>query len=502
MKIKGKFLFAALCLIVSCLVLGAVGAADVNDTATDSISDGNVAVADNSVDDSAADEISDVQTQESGNVIADSEDTETADSKGILKSGKDNTKLGYLYINGTQVEEFGQTPVYFTANEEYLLNFTDSGAKEGYYIMIDMEGTKNWQPETIEENRKYLPIGEEFYYNTTTGIFQFPLKLPMSCNGYHIIISEFNNKNSIINGEWGGQHIQVFLSKAQSSIAVDVDENQIPYINLTTASGSVIPNATVNYTVNGAEYNGTTDENGIIRLDNLTGSKFAITASYADNDNYVGSNITENIYIVDKIPERVETRIVSSDFKQTAVDSHNGEHGGYFTVNLTDADGNPLANKHVQIGFNGVIYNRTTDFNGVALLPINLASAGTYTFATAFLGDDNYKGSFAVNKITISKKPSKLTLTGNTAGKVNQVKTLTVRLTGKNALNSGYRNAVGKKITLKVNGKTYTAKTNSNGVATFKVKISKAGTYTISTSFAGDGTFSSKSLNSKITIRR
>ena len=61
--------------------------------------------------------------------------------------------------------------------------------------------------------------------------------------------------------------------------------------------------------------------------------------------------------------------------------------------------------------------------------------------------------------------------------------------------------SAGKKITMKINGKTYTAKTNANGQATFSLSITKKGKFTASVKFAGDKTYASASKSVKITIK-
>lgn len=59
----------------------------------------------------------------------------------------------------------------------------------------------------------------------------------------------------------------------------------------------------------------------------------------------------------------------------------------------------------------------------------------------------------------------------------------------------------GKKITLTVNGKTYTAKTDAKGVAKFSLKITKKGKYTAKIEFTGDNTYKASNKSVKITIR-
>ena len=63
----------------------------------------------------------------------------------------------------------------------------------------------------------------------------------------------------------------------------------------------------------------------------------------------------------------------------------------------------------------------------------------------------------------------------------------------------GYLGA-GKTLKLTIAGKTYTAKTDTNGKATFKVAITKKGSYNGTVKFAGDNTYkeSSKAISIKI----
>ena len=59
----------------------------------------------------------------------------------------------------------------------------------------------------------------------------------------------------------------------------------------------------------------------------------------------------------------------------------------------------------------------------------------------------------------------------------------------------------GKKIVFTVNGKKYTAKTNSKGVARVKVNLSKRKTYKFTVNFAGDNTFNKLSKQGKLVIK-
>uniref|UniRef100_UPI0026329E3B Ig-like domain-containing protein n=1 Tax=uncultured Methanobrevibacter sp. TaxID=253161 RepID=UPI0026329E3B len=190
------------------------------------------------------------------------------------------------------------------------------------------------------------------------------------------------------------------------------------------------------------------------------------------------------------------SEIICANMSTNAINVNlDGRNGEYFNFKLVDSDGNALANKPIVVGFNGHVYNYTTDENGSAKTQINLGVKGGYTFAISFLGDDEYNASFAVAKITVNPEPVKLTTAKKTYKASAKTKTLTATFkTSRGTAISG------KKITFTVNGKSYTASTNKKGIATVKVSLSKKGTYSFTAKFAGDERYKAVSVKSTIKI--
>ena len=195
--------------------------------------------------------------------------------------------------------------------------------------------------------------------------------------------------------------------------------------------------------------------------------------------------------------KQLEVTIEFDGLKTTTVNTAvDGKIGKNLTVTLKDQFGNALNNKSVQITLNNEVYDLFTDADGKVNVQLNIPKAGTYAATVTFIGDNSYVGQFKVAEVTVVKQKAKLT-----AGKKTykaKAKTKKLAATFKSAKGKAIK---GKKITFKVKGKTYTAKTNAKGVASVKVKITKKGKYTFTAKFAGDSTYKAISKSNKLIIK-
>lgn len=173
-----------------------------------------------------------------------------------------------------------------------------------------------------------------------------------------------------------------------------------------------------------------------------------------------------------------------------------GNRFGYFEVELMDENANRLSNKFIYISYNNAIYNLTTDSNGKVKLPVNINSYGIFNLLVSFLGDNDYSASFAPGKVTVNKQKASIS-TPNKSYYVNVNKYLTA--TFKDINGKLIKN---RKISFIISGKTYTAYTNSKGVAKVKVNVKVAKTYTVTVKFAGDNVYSPLSKTLKLYVKK
>ena len=167
-----------------------------------------------------------------------------------------------------------------------------------------------------------------------------------------------------------------------------------------------------------------------------------------------------------------------------------------FNMKLTDASGNALAKKTVTFTVNGINYQATTDSNGGATIMLALKDAKTYDLTVSFNGDEVYTSVTKTVKVKLNKEKTNVNAPKKTFKKSKKVKKVDITL--KDSKGKAISN---KKVTLKVNKKTYTAKTNKKGKATFNVKkLNKKGTEKYTVEFAGDTQYKACKKTGKIRI--
>ncbi|MDO5847999.1 MAG: Ig-like domain repeat protein [Methanobrevibacter sp.] len=255
-------------------------------------------------------------------------------------------------------------------------------------------------------------------------------------------------------------------------------------VTLLDAYGNPIANKAVTLTLNGTnfknlKYDRTTDTNGIANLPiGLNVGEYTIAASYG----------TESI--TNKISVNTPSYKLS-EYKDITMKQKDGTK---YTIKLTDEKGNPQTGKTITLYLNGanfknLKYDRTTDTNGIASLPIGL-NIGEYTITA------KYETQTATTKIKVLKPTAttyKLTEYKDITMKQKDGTKYTIKLTDEKG-----NPQTGKTITLYLNGANfknlkYDRTTDANGIANLPIGLN-VGEYTIT------AIYETQSITTKITV--
>ena len=172
----------------------------------------------------------------------------------------------------------------------------------------------------------------------------------------------------------------------------------------------------------------------------------------ADNSSFESELLSSNL------TSKIETKNLVKYYKNDS----------QFEFKVSYEDEKPVANASVLLNIAGKNYTKTTNDKGVGILKINL-KPGKYTITT------HYNGKSITNSIKVLSRvsASDVTSTYGTKTKFN------LKLLDKKG-----NPMKGQEVTFKVHGKTYSAKTNGQGIASLDLNLN-AGTYTIT--YSADG---------------
>ena len=289
--------------------------------------------------------------------------------------------------------------------------------------------------------------------------------------------------------DWGSEDQPVIpaAEAAASSITVkDIStaDKKIT-IELLDVNGEPQDGKVITYTINGgAAQTGVTDEDGLLTIDVTENG--VVTFTFAGDDKLKAAETSINF-----AGSAAKTNPIITAGAMTAT----AKIAKAYTVTLKDAAGNPIVGESVTFYFNGKTTTVKTDAKGQAKLSINVAAKGNYPITISYLGNDKNNAVVAVKNIKVKVQATKATFKKATL-KVKKAKK--VKFTLKDSKGKAIK---GKKITIKVNGKTFSAKTNAKGVAKVKVKVAKKGKFTAVAKFAGDNTYKKITKKAKFTVK-
>ena len=269
--------------------------------------------------------------------------------------------------------------------------------------------------------------------------------------------------------------------------------------------GDPIANAPITCTIGSANSTVTTLADGSFTVQVVDDEVSEI--SYAGNEGILPTSFSVTLKGISPAIVRTESRFNitgnSITIKGYAIDKKAGETGMTYATELLDINGNPISNVTIQFAINDKIHSRVTYENG-SFEPyvLNMLRAGRYTLAFSFGGNDQYNSTFAVVCVDLDKKPITIKASAKTykASAKTKKYTATLSTIAGSSADGKVHLRTGLKVTMDINGKSYTGSTNSKGQVSFNLQLTKKGTYNAKISYAGDQTYNSASKTVKITI--
>lgn len=256
----------------------------------------------------------------------------------------------------------------------------------------------------------------------------------------------------------------------------------------TSNSGAVFKNTSIVIKVNGVKKTVKTNNRGVFTL-KVTANRVGtnnVTVSYAGNS-YYKYNSTKTTFKVVKRASKVSV----AKIKQVAFSDKVVIKG-----NVTSNTGTKLKNVNVIVSVNGVKKTVKTNKYGVYTLRINATRVGTNNVTVTFKGNANYKAVTKKTTFKVVAKATKISITSIASVKVGKKAVIKGKFT---TLGGGIlKNSV---VTLKINGKKYTAKVNSKSVFTLNYKTNTVGTNNLTVTFAGNKNYKASSAKKSFIVK-
>ena len=301
-----------------------------------------------------------------------------------------------------------------------------------------------------------------------------------------LVVSNLKAGNYDVNVKYSGDNNYNPIEGTESFVvskitpAMDVTVDGIVFGGDLTVDVSLPADATgdVIITVNGVDYH-VAIENGKATgtIGGLAAGDYTVTVKYAGDDKYAAVDVTKGVNVAKAQPV---LGVVIADV----------DYGNGFVIEatLTGVNSAPLSG-NVIVTVNGKEYAvKVTDGKGIATG--DKLAAGTYAFAAAWAGDDNYNivtenGDFKVNKID-----SSVAVNVNNI-KVGEELTITVNVPS---------DATGD-VTVSVDGKEYNVAIE-NGKAVKTISGLKADDYTVTVKYAGDNNYNEATADAEFSVSK
>ena len=415
--------------------------------------------------------------------------------KSVVKGSANITYLPLIASDHVLKAVYGESQVFSTkeATVGYVVKPADSRITvRGSDGVVGSESTLT--ANVSSSNNQVINDGSVIFYDGDSQIGSASVRQGIATlsyvpafSGNRLISAQFVSDNYYSSKN----NVTVYIEKGKVQIAIadaDVCYDTLASVGIDVSSnGRPINEGTVKVYVNNQQIGNLNVVEGHVEFKYLPSSLEALNvdAVFDETSNYRSSNASK-VMTVNKLATKLEASAITEFYND----------GQYLVAALKDINGKAIGGERVSIDLDGVKY-LTTDANGQVKLPTAGLKPKTYNVAITFDGSDRYLKSTKNVNVIVKKATPKLKASKKTFKRKVKVKKYTITL--KNNVNKALAKV---KVTIKVKGKTFTAKTNSAGKATFKIKkLTKKGKYSATVTFKGDSCYNKVTKKVRIVIK-
>ena len=269
-------------------------------------------------------------------------------------------------------------PVIYYGDEKYkyaidVVNVTVLDNKENVTMEITVVPEEIYVGEnatitvTLPENATGIVSIGIWFVNVTDGVAVANFSSSIKGN-YTIPVIYFGDEN--YKYAYDTVNITVLSNKKDPQMNVTVDKDVILVRENTTVTVTLPEDATGKVSI-GTKIVNVTNGIAVANITSIITGKIPVPVIYYGDENYTMAAQYFNLTVKKEQSIIVTAPDVTKYYKGPE----------RFVVNVTDYQGNPLANKTVEIFINNVTYTRTTDENGTASMALGLNS-GVYNVTT------------------------------------------------------------------------------------------------------------------------
>lgn len=409
-------------------------------------------------------------------------------------SGKYNYTLSNLAVgNHNMAIKFDGNSKYeaFSDNINFIINKQNTVITVNG-VSLTTEGTvleayiRDADGKVLSGKTVYLTVNGTQYSNVSdsTGkiVFNFKALNP----GNYSLTLKFTGDQYYINSSLS---VNLFIEKIVTEINVNDVSSKYGATVLDAyirSNGKGLVGKKLVLSINGKSYDeAISDVNGKVsfNLSSLLPGDYIATLSFKEDDIYKGSSASVSVK-VGIIETYITVKDVSSIYGNTTLEAF-----------IYDEDDLALSNKNITLTINGTKYSKVSDSNGKVIFNLNSLLPNDYIANLKFAGDSTHTGSSNTSSVVVAKVPTNI---------ITKDVPFTYGATVLNATIQDYKGTplANKNITLNVEGRIYSAISNSKGEVSFDLKGLDSDNYNAVFTFEGTDIYVNSSATATIVVKR